>query len=175
MGKQLTATEEFLTKDNQKASNVYLIELKKIESFKKQISIKKASAIKEIERLTHELAELNRQYMFETDNVKLAEIATGKKNIRLEIEDWKDITETDYKPILSKMIKDAEKYKVDADKEWAKFKDLLSKRCEEYVKEREAFEDAMIEKFNEINRTEGSHAFKQVLETHSSLMRELER
>lgn len=153
--------EEILTESMQQESGKYLAEVDKIYEVKKQLLSKKQTATTEISRLNKELAELDKQYLFETDPEKIRELAQKKKDIRYEIDEYKQILETKYNPVIKEQLKNVEQFRKNAEKEKDKFDTIVSEKLKQCQLELDEFTEAMREKMEKLENFHYQHRYTQ--------------
>lgn len=158
--------KDLLTKEIQKESNTFLAEVNKIYEVKNQLLRKKEIAASEIENLKQQLAELDKEYIFETDTGKIKELAQKKKDIRYEIEEYESIMTTKYNPVVKKMLKNLDEYRDKAKKEHDKFYNIVEERRKKLLKEREEYNNAIEERLEELDKMIYSHQFTQANNKH---------
>lgn len=144
------AEKMLLNKDAIKDSLLFQKELEKVESVKQKLLEKKAMANDKINEFRKELAEIDRQNLFETDQNKIRELAQKKKDIRYEIEEYESILQTMYNPIIKGMVKDLESLEEKANAERNKFDSLVAEEVKQLREEREAYEKEFREKLNKL-------------------------
>jgi hypothetical protein len=169
MSKQLTDEQILLAEENQKESKIFLQEVEKIENVKKQLLDKKANAEKEINRLRLELAQLDKEYLFETDQEKIRELAAKKKDIRYEIDEYESIKDTMYNPVIKDMLKGIEQFRDKADKENSKFHSAKAQLEKQYKGEWEAYNKAMQDRLDKLDVLYYQHAFTQAYNKYSNM------
>ncbi|WHH60407.1 hypothetical protein [Petroclostridium sp. X23] len=170
MKQNLNDTELLLTDEVQKESRLYLEEIDKVHELKIKMKNKKSAAGAEIPRLERELAEMETQYMFETDKNKLQELAQKKKDIRYEIDEYKSILKTKCNPVIKDMLKSTVKYREKAEREKAKFDSQISKKIQEYNTQRQEFEKAIREKIEALEKLQRSHKYNQASAKHMGIL-----
>jgi len=153
------SVDDLLNEKNQAASLTYLREVLKIEDIKNQLLVKKRMADKEIERLTIELADLEKKYLLETDQAKIKELAGKKKEIRSEIEEYDSIKSMKYNPIIKDMLKDIDHYREEAQKEKSKFESTLLAEINQHKEELAAFTKEMKAKIESLEKLKHKHTF----------------
>lgn len=169
MSKQLTDEQILLAEENQRESKIFLQEIEKVDSVKKQLLDKKVNAGKEITRLRLELAQLDKEYLFETDQEKIRELAAKKKDIRYEIDEYESIKDTMYNPVIKDMLKGIEQFRVKAEKENEKFyaeKIKIEKQCRE---EWDAYNKAMQDRLDKLEVLNYQHAFTQAYNKYTNM------
>lgn len=139
-----------LNKDAHKESLLFLQEVEKIENVKSKLLDKKAMANDKIAELRSELAEIDRQNLFETDQDKIRELAQKKKDIRYEIEEYESILQTMYNPIIKGMVKDIEPFEVKANTERSDFDSAIAEEIKQLKDERETYEMEFLNKLNKL-------------------------
>lgn len=144
------AAKMLLNKEEYKESLIFQQEIEKIESVKNKLLEKKAMANGKIAEFRQELAELDRQNIFETDPDKIREIAQKKKDIRYEIEEYESILQTMYNPIIKEMVKDIEPFIDRASAERSNFDRAVSEEIKQLRNEHEEYEKEFKEKINKL-------------------------
>lgn len=153
----LTDEELLLRTDNQEANNAYVEELEKIVNFKKQVLDKKKQCKQNIAELEHQLAELNSEYILdETDPKQLGEIHKLKKSIRLEIEDYREIIDTEFMQVVQSKLDALKEMKQAALQEQINFNRELKNRKLEYLAFKKEI-DANMLRLNAINTKHSYH------------------
>lgn len=170
MSKQkLTDEQILLAEENQIESKKFFQEVEKIENVKKQLLKKKITANQEIDKLKKQLAELDKEYLFETDPAKIKELAEKKKDIRYEIEEYESIKATKYNPIIKDMLKGIEQHRDNAAKENDMFHTSRIALEKQYREEWDAYNKAMQEKLDNLDSLQYSHTFNQAYTKYTGI------